>query len=418
MTGIQITALIIFVITYLGIIFTRLPKINIDRPSAAFFGAVSMILFGIVSFDDAIRSIDFNTLALLLGMMIIIATIQADGFFAWLTNKTIRIASNPGGLLTALVFITGVGSAFLVNDAVVLIVTPITISICLKYNLNPVPYLISVILASNTGSVMTMTGNPQNMLIGINSGMSYGKFFLHLLPVSMISMIVVIFIIRILYSADFTNRKELEISAQHNEQYNLKSMRISVPVFISVLCLFFLSSFLQISIPMIALLGASVILLLGNIKPSTIIRKVNWVLLLFFASLFIVVHAVETSGLFESLKTIDISIISWKSNTLIHLISLGVSQIISNVPYVIVMLPVFKPADSDTLWLILASSSTIAGNATIVGAIANLIVIETAAGMNVRITFRQFLSAGVISTLLCLVLSVVIIQLQVIIGWL
>lgn len=418
MPDIKITALIIFSITYLGIIFTRLPRVNIDRPSAAFFGAVSMIIFGIISFEEAIQSIDFKTLTLLLGMMIIIATIQADGFFDWLTHKTIRIASNTKGLLTVLVLVTGIGSAFLVNDAVVLIVTPIAISICLTYKLNPVPYLIAVILSSNAGSVMTMTGNPQNMLIGMSSGMSYSKFFFHLLPVSIVSMILVIVIVRLVFSSEFKYKKTLEISQENNGNYNLRSMRVSVPVFGGVLCLFFMSGFIQISIPVIALFGASVILLLGKIKPSEIIRKVDWVLLLFFAGLFIVVHAVETTGLFEQLKTIDISSVSWKNNSVLHLVALGVSQIISNVPYVIVMLPVIKPMESDALWLILASSSTIAGNATIIGAIANLIVIETASRLNVKITFKQYFSAGIISTILCMLTSIVIIQIQVYLAWL
>jgi Na+/H+ antiporter NhaD/arsenite permease-like protein len=416
MTSLQIIALIIFIITYTGIIFTRLPGINIDRPSAAFFGAVAMILTGIVSFDDAIASIDFNTIALLLGMMIIIASIQSDGFFDWLTQKTIRVASNSRGLLTALVLITGIGSAFLVNDAVVLIVTPITISICIACGLQPVPYLIGVILASNAGSVMTMTGNPQNMLIGITSGMSYGKFFLHLLPVSILSMAVVICLVRLAFPSEFRSSKILKMTPSE-EGLQYKSMRVSIPVFIAVLILFFLSSFFNISIPMIALAGASVILIFGKARPSEIIRKVDWVLLLFFAGLFIVVHAIEEAGLLEQLKSIDISAVGWKTNFLLHATGLIVSQIISNVPYVIAMLPVVKQFESDALWLILASSSTIAGNATIIGAVANIIVIETAAKHHVKITFRTFLLPGILSTLICILFSVVLIQLQIIFGW-
>jgi Na+/H+ antiporter NhaD/arsenite permease-like protein len=151
-------ALIIFILTYIGIIFTRLPKINIDRPSAAFFGAVAMILTGILPFDEAIRAIDFNTIALVLGMMIIITTLQVDGFFSLIASKTISWSKTQGRLLVIVVFITGIASAFLVNDAVVLLFTPVIIAICRSSQVNPVPYLIAEILASNAGSVMTITG--------------------------------------------------------------------------------------------------------------------------------------------------------------------------------------------------------------------------------------------------------------------
>lgn len=417
MDQLQQIALIVFIITYTGIIFTRLPWINIDRPSAAFFGAVAMILLGVVPFDEAISAIDFNTIALLLGMMIIITCLQMDGFFLWLTNKTIKMASGRRGLLVALVMITGIGSAFLVNDAVVLIVTPITIMICQKYNLNPIPYLIAVILSSNVGSVMTMTGNPQNMLIGMNSDMTYLNFFLHLFPIALISMVIVVFVIRLLYRSEFLDKSRLEVNAD-NKLFRNKSMFVSVPVFIAVMILFFISHFSGISIPMIALLGASVILIFGKNKPSEIIRKVDWVLLLFFACLFIVVHAVERVGLLSGLKNFKMDEVTLAGNFALHGIGFIVSQIVSNVPYVIAMLPVIRPMESDALWLILASSSTIAGNATIIGAVANLIVIESAAKLNVKITFFQFLKVGLISTLLCMLISIGIIQLEIMMGWL
>lgn len=166
------TALIIFIITYTGIIFTRLPKVNIDRPSSAFFGAVAMIVTGILPFDEAIKAIDFNTIALLLGMMIIVATLELDGFFSFLASRTLSYSDTPFKLLIILTMITGLSSAFLVNDAVVLLFTPVVILICRSTRLNPIPFLIAEILASNVGSAMTMTGNPQNMLIGLNSGIS------------------------------------------------------------------------------------------------------------------------------------------------------------------------------------------------------------------------------------------------------
>src|SRR4030042_20762 len=190
----QTTAFIIFTITYLGIIFTRLPKINIDRPSAAFFGAVAMIVFGVLNFEDAIRAVDYNTIALLLGMMIIISTLQLDGFFSLIAEKTLSWSKTPSRLLFFITYITGISSAFLVNDAVVLLFTPVIIAICRTSRLNPIPYLIAEILASNVGSVMPITGNPQNMLIGINSGISYAHFMWKLLPVAFLGMLIIVLV--------------------------------------------------------------------------------------------------------------------------------------------------------------------------------------------------------------------------------
>ena len=134
------TAVIIFIITFLGIIYTRLPKVNIDRPSAAFFGAVAMILFGVLTFEEAVLAIDFNTIALLLGMMIIIVVLELDGFFTFIAEKTISLSKSRNQLLIIIVFVTGIASAFLVNDAVVLLFTPVIIQICRSAKLNPIPY--------------------------------------------------------------------------------------------------------------------------------------------------------------------------------------------------------------------------------------------------------------------------------------
>ncbi len=410
------TALVIFIITYTGIIFTRLPRMNIDRPSAAFFGAVAMILFGVIDFDEAIRAIDFNTIALLLGMMIVIATLELDGFFSFIASKTMSLAKTPFRLLAIITFITGIASAFLVNDAVVLLFTPVIILICRSLRTNPLPYLIAEILASNIGSAMTITGNPQNMLIGITSGIKYSTFLWHLLPVSLIGMVIVIVVIRWIYRKDlkFSPLPEANLPDAGNErfEYNFKSMRTSVPIFLLVVILFFISHRIGLSIPVIALLGGSLIMLLGNIKPSLIIRKVDWVLLLFFASLFIVVRGIEKVGIMDTL----VHGIAMQADTAglatIHITSLVLSQVVSNVPFTIVMLPVMKDVNSEMLWLALASASTLAGNATIIGAMANLIVIESAGSKGVRIKFMEFLKTGIIVTLLTLALSFVILYLK------
>lgn len=401
----QITALVIFIITYVGIIFTRLPKINVDRPSAAFFGAVAMIVFGVLSFDEAIKAVDYNTIALLLGMMIIISTLQLDGFFSLIAHKTLAWSRTPLRLLVIITFVSGIASAFLVNDAVVLLFTPVIIAICRASSLNPVPFLIAEILSSNIGSVMTITGNPQNMLIGISSGIDYATFFVKLLPISMIGMVVVVLVVKWFYRSHFRNGSVIS-AGTNNFNYEYVSMKYSVPVFIGVIIMFFLGKLLNLSIPVIALVGASLILIFGRVKPSQVIKNVDWVLLLFFASLFIVVEGAVKAGLLDffinsGTMTGDIGGI-----VKLHGLSLFMSQIVSNVPYTVIMLPILGPISSEILWLALASASTLAGNATIIGAMANLIVIESAEKHDVKIGFREFFKIGIIATLLSFLISV------------
>lgn len=407
----QSIALIIFIITYTGIIFTRLPKINIDRPSAAFFGAIAMVLFNVLTLEEAVQAIDYNTIALLLGMMIIISTLQLDGFFSLIATKTITYSKDRLRLMIIIVFITGIASAFFVNDAVVLLFTPVIITICRSSGLNPLPYLIAEILASNAGSVMTITGNPQNMLIGISSGISYGKFLIQLLPVSVLSLIVIVFVIKLIYKSEFNNKSPLKHNGQQQD-YHYKSMRFSVPIFLGVIILFFFSNKLNLSIPLIALTGGALVLILGKIRPSSIIRAVDWVLLLFFASLFIVVRGIEKAGLLEGLINSSQLTADLKGIGALHLISLIFSQVVSNVPYTMLILPVMKSINSELLWLTLASASTLAGNATIIGAMANLIVIESAEKHKVKIRFFEFLKTGLLATLLSFIISILLLWLQ------
>ncbi len=401
--SIETIGLVIFIITYIGIIFTRLPKVNIDRPSAAFTGAVAMIVFGVIGFDEAIRAIDFNTITLLLGMMIIVSTLKLEGFFSFIASKTISYSSSRVKLLTIIVFVTGVASAFLVNDAVVLLFTPIIISITRKTNLNPVPYLIAEILSSNIGSAMTITGNPQNMLIGISSNISYVDFLIKLLPVSIFGMIIIVFVLRIFYRKHFQDNSPLVFESDY--QYDFKKMRVSVFIFLLVVLGFFLGKILSLSIPIIALTGASLILLLGRAKPSLVIKDIDWVLLLFFASLFILVSSIQSLGLLDSFINIELTE-NLSSIVGLHSLSLIMSQILSNVPYTVLMVPLMEVLNNENLWLSLASSATLAGNATIIGAMANLIVIESSEKEGVKISFWEFFKVGIITTIITLILSI------------
>ncbi|OIO21497.1 MAG: anion transporter [Ignavibacteria bacterium CG_4_8_14_3_um_filter_37_9] len=403
-------ALFIFLLTYAGIIFTRFPWLNIDRPSAAFFGAVSMIIFGILSFEESISAIDFNTIALLLGMMMLIAVLEIDGFFLFISGATISLAKTPQQLLLLIIFITGVSSAFLVNDAVVLLFTPVVLSICSATKRQPLPYVIAEIMASNSGSALTITGNPQNILIGIQSNFAFGQFMLYMFPIALGSLLIIFFAIKFFFKDEFSSGDRLHCALEKKE-WNFASMKFSVPIFMLVVLAFFFNKEISLPYPLIALAGGSLVLLLGQIKPSMVIKEIDWVLLLFFTSLFIVVGGIEKYQLLDSfinhfkLNTSFIGILS------LHGLSLILSQIVSNVPFVILMNPILKPLQDNFLWLTLASSSTLAGNFSIIGAMANIIVIEIAKKQGIHVNFFTFLKVGSIVTLLSLMLSASLIYL-------
>lgn len=399
-------ALIVFIVVYVGIIFDKLPFVHLDRKSIAFIGAVAMVLCGCLSPQEAIKSIDFNTLVLLLGMMLIISNLKLDGFFSLLSQKTISFAKSPLTLLFIIVFTTGFASAFLVNDAVVLLFTPVIIEICKKTDLSPIPFLLGEIFSANAGSLMTITGNPQNMIIGIASDISYSQFMLYLFPIAIVSMLIITIVIKIFYKDIFSKKQKIILA--DNSTIKVKNIRASLIIFCLVVVGFFFGKIFGLSIPMIALVGGGLTLIFSKHKAEQIFQGVDWSLLLFFASLFVLVASIKDSVFLSPIFDLNLA-----ENTLslviIFVVSIVLSQILSNVPYTILILPLLKMANSNILWLALATSSTLAGNFTIFGAMANLIVLEQAQKSKVTISNRQFYPPALIISLLTISVAFIII---------
>jgi Na+/H+ antiporter NhaD/arsenite permease-like protein len=415
----MLTAAVILILTYIGVAFTRLPKVNIDRPSAAFTGGILMVLCGVLTFEEAVGAIDFHTIALLLGMMVLISGLKVVGFFTLLATKSLALASTPKRLLLLVIAATAVSSAFLVNDAVVLLFTPIIIQVCRARKVNPVPYLIAEAMASNIGSTATIVGNPQNMLIGITSGISFVRFFLYLLPVSIVSTAVLIFVMYAMYAKTLRQRFDTSSDPQvDGPAYDAKAIRRLAPILVLVVIAFFVSSLFKLQIPLIALGCAAIVLVVGKVKPSNIIREVDWVLLLFFAGLFIVIEGAHKGGVLDVLMESVVFAPNWAGIASISAVSTLVSQVVSNVPLTMLLLPVLKNIPGDTLWIALAAGSTLGGNLTIIGAVANIIVVEGAAREGVHIGFFEFLKVGAVVTVVTLGLSVLILGGEYWSGWL
>lgn len=414
-------ATIILIVTYLGVAFTRLPKVNVDRPSAAFTGGVLMILFGVLTFEEAVKAIDFNTIALLLGMMVLVSALKVVGFFDLLATKSLAAAKTPRRLLLLVIIATATASAFLVNDAVVLLFTPVIIQACHARKVNPVPYLIAEAMASNIGSACTIVGNPQNMLIGITSGISFAHFFFYLLPVSLLSTVVLVLIMFRFYrntlNQDFDFSDDSPVPAQ---SYDAKAISRLVPILLLLIIAFFLSSFVKLSVPVVALGFAALVLLLGigKAKPSTIIKEVDWVLLLFFAGLFIVIEGAHKAGVLDIFTESIITTPGFLGIASISIVSTIVSQLVSNVPLTMLILPILKNVPGDVLWIALAAGSTLGGNLTIIGAVANIIVAERASREGIQVPFLEFLKVGAMVTIATISLAILILGAEYWLGWL
>jgi Na+/H+ antiporter NhaD/arsenite permease-like protein/uncharacterized membrane protein (UPF0127 family) len=393
-----LTALIIFLITYAFIGLRQIPRLHIDRPAGALVGAVLMIVTGVLALDEAFAAIDMHTLLLLLGMMIITVYLRLAGFFELMADKILSLSRTPLQLLVFVTLSSGLLSALFVNDTICLLYTPVILEVTLQLGANPMPYLLALATSSNIGSVMTVTGNPQNMLIGIASKIPYLSFLGALFPVALIGLGVSIAVIRFVY------RKEMGTDA-FPARPRMPAYRVHKPLLAKALlaCSAVLVAFsLGYPYSLVAASGAVALLLFGRIRTETILEGVDWTLLLFFSGLFVVMHGVEASGLAAAVigKAGDLASLSpfWQIAGLSS-VSVVLSNLVSNVPAVMLLKPIAQSLGGGHIaWLALAMSSTLAGNLTLIGSVANLIVAQQA-GKRVEIGFMEYFRVGALITI-------------------
>jgi Na+/H+ antiporter NhaD/arsenite permease-like protein len=389
----------IFVLTLAGVAFGRAPGFRIDRAGMALVGACLMLAVGAIGFDDALKAIDLNTLALLLGMMIIIAQLRVSGFFELAGSFAVKRARGPLTLLAAIIAIAGCLSAFLVNDAVCLALTPLVLDITRKLRRDPIPYLLAVAMAANAGSVATVTGNPQNMMIGVASRIPYGQFAMRLAPIAAVALLLTFCLIAVLHRTEFAAPFVVGAgeAARRVRRHPWQIAKAAV-VAIFVVAGFFAGA----PIAETALVGGSVLLVSRAVKPGKIYAELDGSLLLMFAGLFVVIAGAE-----KTLLTPDalaaVGRLRLDNVWILSGVAAALSNLISNVPAVLVLEPVVKALpNSGQAWLAVAMSSTLAGNLTLVGSIANLIVAERAKRSNVTISFFDYLKVGLPLTLMSL----------------
>ena len=272
-----ITALIIFLITYLFIGLRQVPRLRIDRPAGALVGAVLMVVLGVLTLDQAFAAIDMHTLLLLLGMMIVTVYLRAAGFFELMADRILSLSRTPFQLLVFVAVSSGLLSALFVNDTICLLYTPILLEVTVQLGVNPMPYLLALATSSNIGSVMTVTGNPQNMLIGIYSKIPYLSFLGALFPVAVLGLAVSIAVVRFVYRGEIT-------AARFIVRPKMPEYQVRKPLLIKslVVCAAVLAAFsLGYPYSLAAAAGAVLLLLIGGVSTERILESVDWTLLLF-----------------------------------------------------------------------------------------------------------------------------------------
>ena len=355
-----------------------------------------MFALRIVGPRDAVASIDFPTLVLLFSMMLIVANLHLAGFFDWLTEWIIA-RLKPHHLLPTVIFTSGLLSAFLVNDIICLMMTPFVLRITRRLGLAPIPYLLAIATASNIGSVATITGNPQNMLIGSVSGISYLDFIAHLAPVASLSLFVDWALIHWMFLRGGLDRVEAAVAGNGHREFGKKP--------IVVLALVLLGFFAGAPPAMVAAIGAALLLITRSVEPRKVYDEIDWGLLVFFLGLFIIVGGAERAGLTETLLR---PITVWNLHRIPSFVAVTavLSNIVSNVPAVMLLKSLVAGfPNPHTGWLALAMASTLAGNLTITGSIANIIVVEGARAEGVHVGFREYFRLGAPVTVATLVLG-------------
>ncbi len=392
----------IFLGTYLVLALGRLPGFRVDRTGAAIIGASLMIAFNVLTLDEAYTSIDYNTIILLFGMMIVVANLRLSGFFAAVSEWVVEHAHHPLTLLAAIVLVSGAFSAFFVNDTMCLVLTPLVLDIVLALGRNPVPYLLAVAMASNIGSVATITGNPQNMMIGIFSGIPYRHFAAKLTPVAAAGLLLTFLIIAVIYSGEF-RRSETVVLAPRRVRVNRVLMWKSLAA--SALMIFFF--FIGWPIAKVAVVAGALLLITRRVKPEKIYHEIDFSLLALFVGLFIVIAGIEKTT-FPSKAMAFVSGYGLEKPAVLGAVAAILSNITSNVPAVLVFKPLIPHlSDPHRAWLVLAMASTLAGNLTVLGSVANLIVIQRAR-RQAAISFWEYFRVGLPLTVVTIVVGVLL----------
>jgi len=398
--------LAIFAVTYIGLALGKLPMLRVDRCGVALIGAVAMVASGTLSESAALHCVDFHTLALLLGMMIIVANLRLSGAFAYLADRVFGRTRSGFALLATTVALSGVLAAFFVNDVICLVLAPVVIDVAAGAGLEAEPLLLGLATASNVGSAATVTGNPQNMIVAGFAHLKYGTFLLRLAPGALAGLVIDYLIIAFVYRRVLGGpRREGTPRRRPVRLRKAAALKASLVTLGALVCFA-----LGFPTGVVALSAAALMLLTQNVRPDLIYAQVDWTMLLMFAGLFVVVGGAAATGFQnELIKLVGVERLTHPAVLAVTVAAL--SNLVSNVPAVLLFRPLFPLlGGSARIALLLAAVSTYAGNLTVLGSIANLIVIENARRRGVAIGFREHLWVGVPITVLTIIVAIALLR--------
>lgn len=416
-TGIAIA---VFVVAYLLIATEKIPK-----TAAALGGAGIVLGLGVVGSEDAFYShdtgVDWDVIFLLLGMMIIVGILRRTGVFEYVAIWAAKRAKgSPRRIMVLLVLITAVASAFLDNVTTVLLIAPVTLLVCDRLDINPVPFLIAEVFSSNIGGAATLIGDPPNIVIGSRAGLTFNDFLVHMTPIVAIEIAVFTLVLPWLFRGSFTVDPERAAGVMElDEREAIRDTRLLVTcgaVLLVVLAAFVTHSLHHVAPSVVALLGAGVLVLLSRSKPRDYLAGVEWETLLFFAGLFVMIGALVKTGVIADLAELATDATGGNALTavlLILVVSALLSGIIDNIPYVATMSPlvadlaanIHDPTHAEALWWSLALGADFGGNMTAIGASANVVVLGIALRNGTPISFWEFTRKGALVTAITIAIA-------------
>jgi Na+/H+ antiporter NhaD/arsenite permease-like protein len=392
--------LITFVLIYLGMLLGGLPFLQLDRTGIAILGTIALLVTDSITTEESARAIHLPTLILLFSFMVVSAQLRLSGFYDWATVRLGELPLRPPGLLAALILVVGGLSAVFSNDVACLSIAPVLIDVCLNRRLDPIPFLLGLACAANVGSAATLIGNPQNMLIGGKLGVSFTGY----LSDAAVPVLAGLLVTWLVIAGRWRGRwSALDLPRQGAEDNRNDRPKLSVwqaakgLTVAGVLCGFFLFS--DWPRETMALAGAGLLLLSRKLHSRHTLGLVDWQVLLLFIGLFIVNDTLERTGLpQQSVAWLAELGIDLRRPLVLFGVTFLLSNLVSNVPAIMLLLPVASPNDG----VLLALSSTFAGNLLIVGSVANIIVVDAAARRNIPISWNQHAGVGVPVTFLTL----------------
>ncbi|HEY5935158.1 MAG TPA: SLC13 family permease [Kofleriaceae bacterium] len=401
----MVGSLVVFTLTYLVIASRQLHWIGLDRPAGAVVGAVAMVVVGGLPMDAALKAVDLHIIVLLFGVLLIAAYLHEAQFFRLAAFLVLTRARSARSLLFGLTFVSGALSALLLNDTVCVVLTPLVVAVVVEARLPPLPYLLALASATNVGGVVSFSGNPQNMIVGANAHdtIGFAQYFLLALPVGVVCLAANAYILGWLFRHDLPAGPLAERTPPRPAVD-----RALVVKALGALALFAVLAVAGVRLDGAAMTAAAAIMLVARTPPKRAFAAVDWSLLVFFAGLLVVVAGIQHAGVIDSLFGTLSPIVGRGDLTgdlaFILLVVVG-SNIVSNVPLVLVAVA-WVPAMPEPTWgyIMLAVASTLAGNLTLFGSVANIIVLESA-GPRGEIGFWRFFRYGAILTSIDLVLA-------------